>query len=149
MYLSFKKNTILPLILFYLSISQVNVATKADLSGSSQPLWIPEAHLYSNPFFLLSIAANFTLSATRRVLCSSHPPHPHLHPITASDLRLGWTPSRPTQATPITPAAPGDQTDMGMFPACLPLHLMCLPRPLSPLLSPPCLYLSTPPFWLF
>lgn len=113
---------------FYLSISQVNVATKAALWGSRQSsLWIPEARLYSNPFLLLSTAANLL----------SLPHHESLLiPLANRRLwtALEWTPSRPTRATPITPAAPGDQTDMGMCPVCLPfpsdcLHCICLSLP--------------------
>lgn len=37
---------------------------------------------------------------------------------------LVWTQSRPILATPITPVARGDQTDMGMFPVC-PVFTVC------------------------
>lgn len=92
------------------------MATEAALRGCCQSSWIPEACLYSNPFLLLRTAANLPSLPQDQAL---------LIPLANHWLwtALEWTPSRPTRATPITPAAPGDQTDMGMFPVCLPCYL--------------------------
>lgn len=97
-------------------ITQVNVATKAALGSSCQSSRILVACLYRNPLLLLNTAANLP----------SLPPDQSLLTSLANQrlwTALEWTLSRPTRATPITPAAPGDQTDMGMFPVCLPSHL--------------------------
>ncbi|KAF3843171.1 hypothetical protein F7725_002020 [Dissostichus mawsoni] len=87
--------------------TQVNVDTTAALWGSCRSSWIPEARLYSNPFLLLSSAANLPSPPRNKSLLI---PLANRQPCTL----WKWTLSQPTRATPITPAARGDQTDMGI-----------------------------------
>lgn len=98
---------------FSLFVSQVHVAFEAALWGRCQSLWIPVSRRAHTPIFLLGPpSSSRSLSHDKSLLV--------LLPNFQLRTLLRWTPSQPTPATPV---ARGDQTATGTLPVCRPHHL--------------------------